>query len=146
MEKNNNFSLLKKDSNSSGGDYLKAWNYPQSGFDYFLLLLSKSSIWSKEKHFFLNYHIFFWYIKMCHELQHLIWGIWQLHRSKDFEAMKAGKLAIRPWMSCQYTKNTLMDKPCHIWFDNSTLLKLHKLNHTNNCIAWAGVLRHHVNC
>ena len=25
-------------------------------------------------------------------------------------------------------------------------LKLHKLCHPNNCIAWAGVLRHHVNC
>ena len=26
--------------------------------------------------------------------------------------MKAGKLAIRPWLSCQYTENTLIDEPC----------------------------------
>ena len=29
--------------------------------------------------------------------------------SKDFEAMKTGKLAIRPWLSCQYKENTLVD-------------------------------------
>ena len=33
------------------------------------------------------------------------------HRSKDFEAMKAGKLAIWPWLSCQYTENILTDLP-----------------------------------
>ena len=38
--------------------------------------------------------------------------------SKDFEAMKAGKLAIRPWLSCQYTENTLMDKP---WLRTDTM-------------------------
>ena len=32
-------------------------------------------------------------------------------RSKDFEAIKAGKLAIWPWLICQYNKNTLMDLP-----------------------------------
>ena len=32
-------------------------------------------------------------------------------KSKDFEAMKAGKSAIWPWLSCQYTENTLMDEP-----------------------------------
>ena len=31
---------------------------------------------------------------MCHKLYHFIWGIWWFHRSKDFEATKAGKLAI----------------------------------------------------
>ena len=30
-------------------------------------------------------------------------------RSKEFEAMKAGKSAIGTWLSCQYTKYTLMD-------------------------------------
>ena len=35
------------------------------------------------------------------------------YTSKDFEVMKAGKLAIWPWLSyCWYTENTLMDKPC----------------------------------
>ena len=37
--------------------------------------------------------------------------IWWFHRSKYFEAMKAGKLAIRPWLSCQYNENTLVDLP-----------------------------------
>ena len=45
------FFLLKKDSNSSG-DYLKARNCPRGEFDCFFILLGKSSIWSKEKHFF----------------------------------------------------------------------------------------------
>ena len=42
---------------------------------------------------------------MCYILCHLIWGIWRFHRWKDFEAMKGGKLAIWPWLSCRYTKN-----------------------------------------
>ena len=45
--------------------------------------------------FFFNF-ICFWYIKMCHIYQKHFWGIWWFHRSKDFEAMKAGKLAIWP--------------------------------------------------
>ena len=57
-----------------------------------IILYSESSIWFTKKH--------------------LIWDIWQFHRSKYFEAMKAGKLAIRPWLSYQYTKNTLMDELC----------------------------------
>ena len=28
--------------------------------------------------------------------------------------MKTGKLAIQPWLSCQYTKNSLIDEPCFI--------------------------------
>ena len=28
--------------------------------------------------------------------------------------MKARKLAIRPWLSCQYTENTLMDLPSSV--------------------------------
>ena len=49
---------------------------------------------------------------MCSILCHLIWGIWWFHRSKDFEAIKADKLAIWPWLSCQYIESTLMDEPC----------------------------------
>ena len=30
------------------------------------------------------------------------------HRSKDFEAMKAGKSALWPWLICQYNENTLV--------------------------------------
>ena len=31
------------------------------------------------------------------------------YMSKDFETMKAGNLAIWPWLICQYNKNTLVD-------------------------------------
>ena len=51
---------------------------------------------------------------MCRKLCHFIWGIWWFHRSKDFEAMKAGKSAIRPWLSCQYNENTLVDLPSSV--------------------------------
>ena len=45
---------------------------------------------------FLQNFICFWYIKMCHIYQKHFWGTWWFHRSKDFEAMKAEKSAIRP--------------------------------------------------
>ena len=48
---------------------------------------------------------------MCRKLCHFIWGIWWFHWSKDFEAMKAGMLAIRSWLFCQHNENTLMDLP-----------------------------------
>ena len=51
---------------------------------------------------------------MCHKLCHFIWDIWWFHRSKDFEAMKAGKLAIWPWMICLYNENTLVDLPSSV--------------------------------
>ena len=34
--------------------------------------------------------------------------------SNDFEAMKAGKLAIRPWLICEYNENTLVDLPSSV--------------------------------
>ena len=34
---------------------------------------------------------------MCHIYQKHFWGAWWFHRSKDFEAMNAGKLAIPGW-------------------------------------------------
>ena len=46
---------------------------------------------------------------MCRKLCHFIWSIWLFHTWKDFEAMKAGKLAFEPWLICPYNKNTLMD-------------------------------------
>ena len=46
---------------------------------------------------------------MGHKLFHFISGIWWFHRSKKFEAMKAGKSTIRPWLFCQYNENTLVD-------------------------------------
>ena len=56
----------------------------------------------------------FWYIKMCHKLCHFIWDIWCFHWSKDFEAMKAGKSAIWPWLCCPYNQHTLMDLPSSV--------------------------------
>ena len=44
------------------------------------------------------------------------------HRLKDFEAMKAGKLAIQPWLSCPFSENTLVDLPSSV-----VLLKLGQL-------------------
>ena len=55
---------------------------------------------------------------MCHKLCHFIWDIWWFHRSKDFEAMKAGKSAIQPRLSCQYSENMLMDLPSSVVFPN----------------------------
>ena len=51
---------------------------------------------------------------MCHKSFHFIRGICWLHSSKAFEAMKAGKLAIWPWLSCQYNKNMLVDFLCSL--------------------------------
>ena len=37
------------------------------------------------------------------------------YRSKDFEAMKAEKLAIQPRLSCQYSENKLMGLPSSVY-------------------------------
>ena len=52
---------------------------------------------------------------MCRKLCHFIWNIWWFHWSKDFEAMKAGKSAIQPWLSCPYNEHTLMDLPSSVY-------------------------------
>ena len=44
---------------------------------------------------------------MCHKLCHFIW-------SKDFEAMKAVKLPIRPWLSCPYNEHRLVLLPSSV--------------------------------
>ena len=56
---------------------------------------------------------------MCRKLCHFIRGLWWFHRSKYFEAMKAGKLAILPWLSCQYNENTLLDLPSSVYLFKS---------------------------
>ena len=69
----------------------------QEVHDYFLLLFCKSSIWFTEKHIFkiiVNY----FNTSKC-TANYVI----------SFEAMKAGKMAIRPWLSCPYNKHTLVD-------------------------------------
>ena len=44
-------------------------------------------------------------------------------RSNNFEAMKAGKLALWPWMFCQYNENTLMDLTSSVDISNCRNLK-----------------------
>ena len=77
---------------------------------FYYYVLDKSLIWVTKNTFSILSYIF-----LIHQsvLCHLIWGIWQYHRSKDFETMKTEKLAIQPWLSCQYAENMLMDEP---WF------------------------------
>ena len=58
---------------------------------------------------------------MSRKLYHLIkW----FHGSKDFAGMKAGKLAIRPWLSCTYNENTLADLPSSVQFPILTSNKI----------------------
>ena len=54
--------------------------------------------------------IIFYSASSCHFSSGISW----FHRSKDFEAIKAGKSAIRPWLVCQYNKNTFMDLPSSV--------------------------------
>ena len=49
---------------------------------------------------------------MCHKLCYFM--VSWFHRPKYFEAMKAGKSAIWPWLSCQYNENTLVDLPSSV--------------------------------
>ena len=75
--------------------------------DYFSLLLCKSSIWFTEKHIFKIILCIFFNTLKC-ATNYVI--SFKVHDGFiDFEAMKAGKLAIWPWLSCQYNENTLMD-------------------------------------
>ena len=56
------------------------------------------------------------YIFLIHQnvSQIMSFHLWWFHRSKDFEAMKAGKLVIRPWLSCPYNEHTLVDLPSSV--------------------------------
>ena len=47
---------------------------------------------------------------MRRKLCHFIWVIWWFHKSKDFQAVKAGKSAIWPWLSCQYNVKSSMNR------------------------------------
>ena len=51
---------------------------------------------------------------MRHIYQKHFLSIWWFLRSKDFEAMKARKSAIRPWLTCQYNENMLVDLPSSV--------------------------------
>ena len=75
--------------------------------DYFLLLHCKSSIWFAEQHIF-KIIIYFFDTSKCATNYVISFEVYD-GRSKDFEAMKAEKLAIWPWLSCQYNKNVLVD-------------------------------------
>ena len=76
----------------------------QKVHDYFLLLLCKSSIWFTEQHIF-KIIIYIFDTSKCATNYIISFEVY-------FEAMKAGKLAVRPWLSCPYNKHTLVDLPC----------------------------------
>ena len=64
----------------------------------------------------IRWHIFWGCILIfCSPYVHKVrqWSMVS-YRSKDFVAMKAVMLAIWPWLSCQYNKNTLMDEAVNI--------------------------------
>ena len=52
--------------------------------------------------------------------------------SKDFEAMKAGKLPIRPWLSCQYNEHTPVDLPSSVSDFNRMTKKKQNSNYLIN--------------
>ena len=102
--------------------------------DYFLLLLCKSSIWFTEKQIFKIIYFFNTSKFAAYWLGQFIWGIWWFNKSKDFEDIKAGMLAMRPWLSCQYSKNTLMVRlPCkeliYVIYQNTKVSFEHRYIH-----------------
>ena len=68
-------------------------------------LLCKSSIWFTEKHIFKMITYFFNTSK-CATNYVISFEVHDGFIGQEFEAMKAGKSAIRPWLSCQYQENT----------------------------------------
>ena len=61
---------------------------------------------------------------MCRILCHFIWGTWWFHRSTNFEAVKTGKLATPPCLSCQYNVNTLVDLLSSWLYQNIFVFKI----------------------
>ena len=46
--------------------------------------------------------------------------------------MKAGKLAIQPWLSCRYAKNTFMDESCYkVKYSRSLFIQRNKVVKTD---------------
>ena len=82
--------------------------------DYFSFLLCKSSIWFTEKDIFKTIIYSFNTSKCVANYVISFEVVGWFHSSKDFEAMKAGKLAIRPWLSCPYIENALVDFPSSV--------------------------------
>ena len=83
--------------------------------DYFLLLPCKSSIWFTEKHIF---KIVIYPFNTSKSDANYVTSF-ELYDGFiafiDFEAMKAGKLAIWLWLlSCPYNKHTLVDLPSSV--------------------------------
>ena len=70
-------------------------------FSEYMNFTTKSSIYFSEKNCAANYVVSL-------EVYDGFNGL------KDFEAMKAGKSATQPWLSCQYNKNTLVDHPSSV--------------------------------
>ena len=60
--------------------------------------------------------------------------------------MKAGKLAIQPWPSYRYTKNTLMDELCFSYKSHSSLNMYYETQVPSlTCISLHVVLTNFVN-
>ena len=79
-------------------------------------MLMQVSFWfwfrdARNQHIFKIIIYFFNTSKCAAKYVNFIWDIWWFHRSNDFEAMKAGKSAIRPWLICQYNSNSHVDLP-----------------------------------
>ena len=55
--------------------------------------------------------------------------------SKDFEAMKAGKSPIRPWLSCPYNEHTFVDLPSSVGDFNKMTKKQNSNYSINNTIT-----------
>ena len=49
------------------------------------------------------------------------------HTVHDFEAMKAGKSAIRPWLSCPYNEHRLVDLPSSVSREHYDILPILKI-------------------
>ena len=82
--------------------------------DYFLLLLCKSSIWFTEKHIF-KIIIYFFNASKCAANYVISFEVYDGFLGQNvFEVMKAGKLAIRPWLRCPSNEHTLVDFPSSV--------------------------------
>ena len=81
--------------------------------DWFLLLLCKSSIWFTEQHIF---KIIIYSFNTCATNFVISFEVYDgfISGSKNFEAMKGGKLTIQTWLSCPFSEHRLLDLPSSV--------------------------------
>jgi hypothetical protein len=83
--------------------------------DYFSLLLCKSSIWFTEKHI-IKIIIYFSNTSKCPANYVISFELFDGFKGqKKFEDLMARKSVIRPWLSCLYNKNTILDLPSSVF-------------------------------